>query len=70
MADTYRALLEAAEAWHAPNCTVDAAGACLADADLKEAWIAGYLAASPGIARALAEYAQSGFHDHGSCDCV
>ena len=32
-------LTELAEAWHAPNCEVDAGGACILHTDQKEAWI-------------------------------
>lgn len=34
-------LNERAMAWHAPQCEVDAGGACVLHADEKEAWMAG-----------------------------
>jgi hypothetical protein len=36
-------LIELSDAWHAPDCTADAGGACLLHSEEKEAWIAGYL---------------------------
>lgn len=41
---TDQIIREMAEAWHAPNCMVDAGGACIVDDDIKDAWIAGYQA--------------------------
>ena len=32
-------LMELAEAWHAPDCEVDAGGGCILHSDEKEAWI-------------------------------
>jgi hypothetical protein len=32
-------LMELAEAWHAPDCEVDAGGACILHLDEKEAWV-------------------------------
>src|SRR5579871_1678484 len=37
---------ELAEAWHAAECDIDAGGACILHSDIKDAWIAGYQAAS------------------------
>lgn len=35
-------IMTLAERWHAPNCGADAAGACICDSELKEAFVAGY----------------------------
>ena len=44
-------LTELADAWHAPDCTVDAGGACILHAEEKEAWIAGDLSRDVEVQR-------------------
>jgi hypothetical protein len=62
-------LRERAEAWHAPDCSVDAGGGCILGSDLKDAWIAGYRAASAAIEQSLHCTQHEWFSGGCPCDC-